>query len=147
MSNTQYNPGGPPWPPQGNDPSYIPPPHYQQQHYQQQQQGSYPYAQQPQPIYYQPVVVPANNDNSTVTLVLGILSIVFSGPIGLILGIVGLTLANKARRQFPIQNGTITAGRVCSIIGIVLSSFAFVFILLYVIVIFFAIIASARPGY
>ncbi len=164
MSNTQYNPEGLPWPPENNDPSYVPPPFYQAR----QQQGGYGYAQpqqqqagyapqqplqqagygyaQPQPIYYQPVMVAANNDNSAVTLVLGILSIVFAGPIGLILGIVGLVLANKARRQFPVLSGTTTAGRVCAIIGIVFSSFALVFFVLYFLIFFFALIAGMHGG-
>ncbi len=128
MSNTQYNPDGPPWPPQGNDFSYQQP--YYQRH-QQQQVGPFSYAQ---PIYQ--VVPPQNNDNATVSLVLGILSIVFSGPIGLILGIVGLVLAKKTP-PFPTQSsGLTTAGRVCSIIGIALSAFTLVFLVLYFLFIF-----------
>jgi hypothetical protein len=127
MSNTQYNPDGPPWPPQGNSFSYQQPYYYQQQ----QQAGPFPYVQ---PIYQ--VVPQQNNDNATVSLVLGILSIVFSGPIGLILGIVGLVLAKKTP-PFPTQSsGLTTAGRVCSIIGIALSAFTLVFLVLYFLFIF-----------
>jgi ABC-type multidrug transport system permease subunit len=131
MSNTQYSPEGSPWPPQDNGYSYQQPPYYQQQ----QQASGYPYGQQPVYQIYQPVVVQQNNDNGTIVLVMGILSMVFTGPIGLILGIVGLVMANKAR-QLPMQSGLTTAGRVCSIVGIVMSAFALVFIVLYFLFIF-----------
>lgn len=65
--------------------------------------------------------------NSTVVLVLGICSIVFGCFfIGLVLGIIGISLSSKGRRMYRENpelyegNGTLTAGFVMSIIGTVL---------------------------
>ena len=76
-----------------------------------------------------------NNDNAVVSLVLGILSLFFPGPIGLPLGIIGLNFAKKAQ-QHPAQSGLASAGRICSIIGIVLSAFTLAFVVLYFLFIF-----------
>ncbi len=84
--------------------------------------------------------------NATGVLVLGILSIVFCfcyGIIGIILGIVGLVLANKAMAIYKINPNSFTlasfnnlkAGRVCAIIGLILSSLYFVFLIIYVAII------------
>jgi hypothetical protein len=73
-----------------------------------------------------------NLPNATTSLVLGILSLVFCfmyGILGLILGIIGLVLANKDRALYQMNPEAYTknsysnsnAGRVCSIIGIILS--------------------------
>ncbi len=70
--------------------------------------------------------------NATTALVLGILSLIFCfayGVPGLILGIIGLVLANKDRALYNINPTAYSknsynnsnAGRVCSIIGICLS--------------------------
>lgn len=67
--------------------------------------------------------------NSTATLVLGICSIVFGCLfVGLILGIIGLSISGTSKRLY-LQNpneyvgyGALNAGRVMSIIGIVLGS-------------------------
>ena len=65
--------------------------------------------------------------NAAATLVLGILSIVTGcGFIGLILGIIGLVISSKDKKMYD-QNpqiydgyGSLNAGRILSIIGIVL---------------------------
>lgn len=61
----------------------------------------------------------------TAPLVLGILSIVFAGIIGLVLGIVGVVKSNDVLKVAP-QDGKAKGGRICSIIGIVLSALAFI---------------------
>lgn len=83
--------------------------------------------------------------NSTAVLVLGIVSIVTCfcyGIIGLTTGIIALILANKGKRLYlsnPSEYSessykNLNAGRVCSIIGIVLSSLYVIFIIIYVII-------------
>ena len=83
--------------------------------------------------------------NSTAVLVLGILSLVMCfcyGIIGLILGIIGLSMAGKDLDRYKMNPGAYTtssynnlkAGRVCSIIGIILSG-------LYIIVIIISLFA------
>lgn len=85
--------------------------------------------------------------NATAVLVLGILSIVLCicyGIIGLILGIIALSLAGKdlqlynANPQVYKQSSynNLKAGRVCAIIGTVLSG-------LYILVVVFALIAGS----
>lgn len=87
---------------------------------------------------------PANLPNATAALVLGIISIVGAfcyGIIGLICGIIGLVLANKDRRLYqaapelysPSSFSTSNAGRVCSIVGIVIGSLFFLIIIIYLI--------------
>lgn len=67
------------------------------------------------------VGAPAPSGKATAAVVVGVLSIVFSGPIlGLILGIVAIILGNAAVRESG-KSGKTTAARVCGIIGIVLS--------------------------
>lgn len=59
-----------------------------------------------------------NNTLAIVSLVLGIVSVIFAFVfvwVGLICGIVGLILASKAKKQNP--NGMATAGFVLSLIG------------------------------
>lgn len=98
---------------------------------QQQNQGGF----QQQPVgYMQPV------PNASGALVLGILSIVFSfcyGLIGVILGIIGLILANKAMQLYE-QNpgaysqssyGNAKAGKITSIIGLALSALVLIYII------------------
>lgn len=71
--------------------------------------------------------------NATGVLVLGILSIVFCccyGVVGEVLGIIALVLAGKAKALYnsnpdaytPASYKNMNAGRVCAIIGIILSS-------------------------
>ena len=86
-----------------------------------------------------------NLPNATATLVLGIISIVGSccvgGLIGLICGIIGLILGNKDLAKYRANpTGWTTAsynnakaGRICAIIGIVLSSLVVVWMIIYLI--------------
>lgn len=76
--------------------------------------------------------------NSTTVLVLGILSIIFAGLIGLVLGIIALSLSGSARAAVQADLGRYTkgsvsnlnGGRICAIIGIAISCLAFVIIIL-----------------
>jgi len=69
-----------------------------------------------------------NLPSATTSLVLGIISIV-AAFIGIILGIIGIILANRDRKLYKSSPelytassySTSNAGRICSIIGIVLS--------------------------
>ena len=71
-----------------------------------------------------------NNSKAVVALVLGILSIVLAllyWWAGVILGIIGIVLGAKARKETPC--GMATAGFVCSIIGLVLGCLSIVCVL------------------
>ena len=78
--------------------------------------------------------------NSTATLVLGILSIVFCfcyGFIGLILGIIALAISSNPKKMY-LENQDVyagypnlNAGRTCAIIGISLSAVYVVFLIVY----------------
>lgn len=68
----------------------------------------------------------------TAPLVLGILSIVFFGIVGLVLSIVGLVKSNKALDSLP-DSGKAKGGRICSIVGLVLSSIKIVAVIVLVI--------------
>jgi ribose/xylose/arabinose/galactoside ABC-type transport system permease subunit len=92
--------------------------------------------EQPQNIFRDNNLLPL--PNATASLVLGILSIVFCvtyGTIGIILGIIGLVLANKDRKLYQSNPEAYSidsyknsnAGRTCSIIGLVLSGLFFLF--------------------
>ena len=91
------------------------------------------------PNFNQAPVLP----NATTVLVLGIISIVgaFCYGIGIILGIIGLVLANKDRKLIDANPDTFSqgsvsnlrAGRICSIIGIVVGAIFFIVIVLYLI--------------
>lgn len=83
--------------------------------------------------------------NATIVLVLGILSIVtcccFYGLIGLVLGIVALILSRKDKQNYLANMSFYTvssyknlnAGRVCAIIGLILSGIALLFCILFAI--------------
>ena len=84
-----------------------------------------------------------NLPNATTALVLGIISIVGSfcyGIVGLICGIIGLVLANRDKKLYldspelysPSSYSTSSAGRVCSIIGIVISCLVIVMVIIYI---------------
>lgn len=82
--------------------------------------------------------------NAVAALVLGILSIVAScWFVGLVLGIVGLVLANKGRQYYMASPesysgyGMMNAGRIMSIIGVCIGGLWVVIFLLY-----FAIVGS-----
>lgn len=90
--------------------------------------------------------------NSAAVLVLGILSIVFCfcyGFIGLVLGIIAIVLAGKANAiynanptNFTVSSfNNLKAGKICAIIGTILSAL----MLVYIIVVFF-IVGAAMTG-
>lgn len=64
--------------------------------------------------------VPESKTNSVISLIMGILSLVFCccSIIGIIPGIIGIILASKAKKNGE-PGGMATAGLVCSIVGIV----------------------------
>lgn len=76
-----------------------------------------------------------SNGKATTSLVLGIVSIImvffgfYGSLIGMICGIIGIVLSNKAKKVQP--SGCATGGFVCSIIGLVLCAVVFVFCLLF----------------
>jgi hypothetical protein len=89
--------------------------------------------------------------NATVVLVMGILSIVICG-IGVVLGIIGLVLGNKDTKLYnaspdlynPSSYSNIKTGKICSVIGIIVSS---LFIIVYAGLIIFAITAGNSYKY
>ncbi|MBX2933666.1 MAG: hypothetical protein KF825_05440 [Ferruginibacter sp.] len=94
--------------------------------------------------YLTPGNTPANLPNATGVLVLGILSILLAfcyGFFGVVCGIIGLVLSNKDRRLYqatpelysPASYGTLTAGRTCSIIGLIIGSLFLLIIIFYMI--------------
>lgn len=120
------------------------------------------YSNQP-PQYGQPPVNPVINNqfgqnvlpNSTAVLVLGILSIVFCicyGFIGLVLGIIAVILGSKGMSLYNANPGAYTpasfnnlkAGRICGIIGLILSILMVIFIIVYAIFVG-TMISSLRP--
>lgn len=105
-------------------------------------------------------IFPVNNQqplpNATASLVLGILSIVFCftyGVVGVVLGIIGLVLANKDRRLYHSNPDAysydsyknVNAGRTCAIIGLILSGL--IFLIAVVAIIFAVSMATALPFY
>lgn len=95
--------------------------------------------------------------NSTVALVLGIISIVTCwcyGIIGITLGIIGLILANKGKRLYDEnpENYTIgsfknlNAGRIMSIIGLSVSAAYIIFIIIYVLFIVGTVAGLSNPS-
>ena len=94
--------------------------------------------------------------NATAVLVLGIISIVgaFCYGIGIILGIIGLVLANKDRKLIETNpdvysQGSVSnlrAGRICSIIGIVVGAIFLIVIVLYLIYFMPMIMDQVKKG-
>ena len=83
--------------------------------------------------------------NSTTVLVLGILSIVACwcfGLVGLIMGIIALVMAGKAGKDYMDYFGqysessykNMQAGKICAIIGTCLSAIAFVYYMVYALI-------------
>lgn len=95
--------------------------------------------------YDRNIRTPLQLPNATAVLVLGIISLVMCGPIGLICGIISLTMANKAKAEYQADPARYTsssysnmnAGRTCALIGVILSSIGLVFLIIY-----FAFIAT-----
>lgn len=93
-----------------------------------------------QPHPQQPYIL-RSLPNATPILVLGILSIVFCGFIGLILGIIALSLSNKDRDRLEVEPNiysitsvnNMKAGRTCAIIGVSLSALVTLLTILYLI--------------
>lgn len=143
-----YDPNNPNNPPQNNPQQ----PNYQQPNYQQQQpnygQQNYtnpPYGGQMPP--QSPFGGQMDLPNATAILVLGICSIVGCicyGIPGVICGIIALIMGGKAMREYEANPNMYTlssfnnakAGRICGIIGTILSVLYIVFLIVYVI--FFA---------
>ncbi len=100
---------------------------------------------------------PANLPNATASLVLGIISIVGAfcyGIVGVICGIIGLVLANKDRKLYqsapdlysPSSFSTSNAGRVCSIIGLILGAIFLLILIIYFIIFGSFIMEAMRQG-
>ena len=104
------------------------------------------------PNFNQSPVLP----NATAALVLGIISIVgaFCYGIGIILGIIGLVLANKDKKLIDANPDTISqgsisnlrAGRICSIIGIVVGGIFLIVIAIYLIYFMPMIMDQVKKG-
>lgn len=112
--------------------------------YQQQPQGQYQqeYSQpyQPYPQYSSPINQNKPSGMAIASMVLGICSIVFCAGVitGLICAILAIVFASKAAKQAPggdlgPSRGFIKAGKICGIIGLVLSILFIVIWVLYVI--------------
>ena len=91
--------------------------------------------------------------NATAVLVLGIISIVGCfcyGIVGLICGIIALILASKAKKLYEENPGkwsnyaNLNAGRICAIIGTIISGLYMLFLIVYVL--FFAAAMSSGFG-
>jgi hypothetical protein len=119
-------------------------------------------APQPQPSYAtppQPQYAPAGTPGyvrdddlgpakgkSIASMVLGILSLVLSClGVGFILAIIGLILGIKAEKETPVgvKNPMATAGKICSIIGLVPSILS----IIYWVIIIIGLAAASWPGY
>ena len=103
----------------------------------------------PQGYYVQPPL-----PNSVGVLVLGILSIVFCwgyGVVGIVLGIIALSLAGKANTLLnqnpgiysPASINNMKAGKICAIIGLVLSALFLIYII--IVIAFVGAIFSGLP--
>ena len=93
--------------------------------------------------------------NANASLVLGIISIVGAlcyGVVGVICGTIGLVLANRDRKLYKAtpelysssSYGSSDAGRICSIIGLVMGS---LFLLLIIFVVIWNIVMANRTHY
>lgn len=82
--------------------------------------------------------------NSSGILTLGILSIIFAGGVGIILGIIALSMAGPAMRESKAHPEKYTeasiknanAGKVCAIIGVSIAALVILFL-------FFALMANS----
>lgn len=76
--------------------------------------------------------------NSSTTLVFGILSLIFGCGLGLIFGIIGLVISKEGKQLYEENPdaytgyGSLNAGRILCIIGIVLSGIAFLVLLFWI---------------
>ncbi|MDR4926277.1 DUF4190 domain-containing protein [Peribacillus simplex] len=80
-----------------------------------------------------------SNSKAIVALIMGVLSLLIPF-IGIILGILGLIFASKSKQEIKLTgesgNGLVTAGKVCSIIGIILNV---IVILIFLVFFYFAV--------
>lgn len=78
-----------------------------------------------------------SNTNSVISLIMGILSLVFCccSVLGIIPAIVGIIMANKAKKNGE-TGGAATAGLVCSIIGLVFGIIVTLFYVIYGVAVF-----------
>lgn len=99
----------------------------------------------------------ANLPNATASLVLGIISIPGAfcyGIVGLICGIIGLILANKDRQLYhsapelysPASFSQSNAGRICSIIGLVIAGLVILYVI-FVLIVFGGLIWGSSRHY
>ena len=79
--------------------------------------------------------------NASATLVLGILSIVLGcGVIGLVLGIIGLVISKEGKELYAQKPdvysgyGNLNAGRIMSIIGVVLGGLSLIYLMIMLII-------------
>ena len=94
-------------------------------------QDPYGYAQQPYGVQdpYGYAAVPPKNGKATAAAVCGVISILLglsmAGALfGLILGIVAIVLASGAVKQMGMKNGASKTGKICGIIGSIISALA-----------------------
>ncbi|MBK5441932.1 MULTISPECIES: DUF4190 domain-containing protein [unclassified Peribacillus] len=80
-----------------------------------------------------------SNSKAIVSLIMGILSLLIPF-IGIILGILGLIFASKSKKEMAQSGesgiGLVTAGKICSIIGIILNV---IMILIFLVLFFFTV--------
>jgi hypothetical protein len=83
--------------------------------------------------------------NSTETLVLGILSIVFCwcyGVVSIILAIIALVLASAGEKHYRLNPGlysltsyrNLRTGKTCAIVGLCLAALALILVILYIVI-------------
>lgn len=147
MSNQPpFPPNTPPPPPGGGNP------------YGQNPYGNNPYGNNPpyggNPYQQNPMGMQRDLPNATAILVLGIISIVGClcyGIVGLGCGIAALVMAQKALREYNANPGGFTrssfnntkAGRICAIIGTILSGLYFIYFLVIIAIFGTAFMSSA----
>ncbi|MFD9627128.1 DUF4190 domain-containing protein [Peribacillus muralis] len=83
--------------------------------------------------------VKRSNSKAIVTLILGVLSLL-TPVIGIILGVLGLVFASRSKTEMKLTgetgNGLVTAGKICSVIGIILNVLA---ILIFIVFFYFVV--------
>ncbi|TKH02540.1 DUF4190 domain-containing protein [Peribacillus simplex] len=87
-----------------------------------------------------------SNSKAIVSLIMGVLSL-FIPFIGIILGILGLLFASKSKQEIKLTgesgDGLVTAGKVCSIVGIILN----VLVILIFLVFFYFVVNTDITTY
>lgn len=109
-----------------------------------QQPNPNPYQQNPGWQQQTPFGMQRELPNATATLVLGIISIIGAfcyGFVGIVCGVIGLILGNKAVKEYEANPSAFTgnsynnakAGRICSIIGLILGILIGVVVVIWII--------------